>query len=118
MSPASVAVGSEGTTQVKRTGLIATAAFLAMLGTSVQTLFVPLLRLLPDEIGATSTQASWMVTAVLLSGVVSTALLGPLADRYGTRRVLMAAIGCFVAGSTLGALTSSLPGAGARVGDI
>lgn len=108
MSVASVAVGSDGSTRIKRTGLIATVAFLAMLGTSVQTLFVPLLRLLPEEIGATSTQVSWIVTATLLGGVVSTALLGTLADRYGTRRVLMVAIGCFVAGSTLGALTSSL----------
>lgn len=102
-------MGPDRNTRSKRTGLVATAAYLAMLGTSAQTLFVPLLRLLPDEIEATSNQVSWMVTAVLLSGVVSTALLGTLADRYGTRRVLMAAVGCFVVGSTLGALTLSLP---------
>ena len=102
-------VGSDDSSRVKQAGLIGTAAFLAMMGTSVQTLFVPLLRLLPDKIGATSTQVSWMVTAVLLSGAISTALLGTFADRYGTRRVLLVVIGCFVAGSTLGALTSSLP---------
>lgn len=81
----------------------------AVLGTLMQTLFVPVLRVLPDRLGASPADVSWLVTAALVSGVVCCAVLGRLADMYGKRRMLMVALGAFVAGSVLGALTTYLP---------
>ncbi|WP_425548805.1 MFS transporter [Amycolatopsis ultiminotia] len=74
----------------------------------MQTLVVPLIPAFPRLLGATPTDASWVVTVTLLAGAVVTPVSGRLGDLYGKRRVLLASLGVLVAGSVLSALTSSL----------
>src|SRR5664280_1739804 len=42
---------------------------------------------------------SWVVTAYLLTGTVSTPLYGKLSDIHGRRAMILTAIGIFIAGS-------------------
>ncbi len=88
--------------------LIAVIAFAALLGTLTQALFVPLLGILPDELGVSATAVSWLITGVLVTGVVASAVLGRLADMYGRRRMLLIALAVFVLGSALGTVGTDI----------
>lgn len=87
-------------------------ATLALCGTVVslqQTLVLPLLPDFPRLLDTTVDNASWLVTATLLSGAVSIPTISRLADMYGKKRMLVVALAVMVAGSVLGALTEALP---------
>jgi len=84
---------------------------LALCGTIValqQTLVVPLLPDFPRLLDTTAENASWLVTATLLTGAVATPVVARLADMYGKRLMLTVTLAIMVAGSLLGALSSSL----------
>lgn len=86
-------------------------AVLAAAGISVsmmQTLVVPLVPQLPDLLNTSAANASWAVTATLLTGAVATPMFGRLGDMFGPRRVLIACAALLTAGSVIAALTSSL----------
>lgn len=74
-----------------------------------QTMFLPLLAELPALLNTSASSASWLVTATLLTGAVATPVVSRLADMYGKKRLLMAALGVSVAGSLLGALSDAVP---------
>jgi MFS family permease len=74
-----------------------------------QTLILPLLPELPALLDTTADNASWLVTATLLSGAIVTVTLSRLADMYGKRRMVLVALGVTVLGSLLGALGQDLP---------
>ncbi len=85
---------------------------LALCGTIVslqQTMVVPLLPEFPVILGTSVDNSSWLVTATLLTGAVSTPVVSRLADMYGKRRMILVALSVMIAGSLLGAATSLLP---------
>lgn len=84
---------------------------LALVGIVVslmQTLVVPLIPQLPALLGVGSSDASWVITATLLSGAAITPIAGKLGDMYGKRLLLVLSLVMLVAGSVLCASTSSL----------
>ncbi|WP_246126903.1 MFS transporter [Embleya hyalina] len=82
----------------------------------MQTLVVPLLPNLPRMLDTSPADASWVVTATLLSGAVCTPVMGRLGDMFGKRRILVVSLGLMVAGSVLCALSDSLlPMVGGRL---
>ncbi len=86
-------------------------AVLALCGTVVslqQTLVLPLLPDFPRLLDTSGDNASWLVTATLLSGAVSIPTISRLADMYGKKRMMIVALAVMVAGSVLGALTQVL----------
>lgn len=86
-------------------------AVLALCGTVVslqQTLVLPLLPDFPRLLDTSVDNASWLVTATLLSGAVSIPTISRLADMYGKKRMMVVALAVMVAGSVLGALTEAL----------
>lgn len=86
-------------------------AVLAAAGISVslmQTLVIPLIPDLPKLLDTSPANASWAITATLLSGAVATPVLGRLGDMYGPKRILIACALLLTAGSLVAALTSSL----------
>jgi MFS family permease len=92
-------------------GGAALIAVLAAAGISVslmQTLVIPLVPQLPDILGTSSANASWAVTATLLTGAVATPMFGRLGDMFGAKRVLVACAVLLTIGSVVAALTSSL----------
>jgi MFS family permease len=74
-----------------------------------QTLLLPLLAELPRLLHTSADNASWLVTATLLSGAIATPTVSRLADMYGKRRMVMLALAVSVAGSLLGGLSEALP---------
>lgn len=94
----------------RRTGLIIpTLACCGIVVALQQTLVLPLLPQLPRLLSTTRDNASWLVTATLLSGAVATPIVGRVADMFGKRLLMTVCLGVMVLGSTLGALSLSLP---------
>ncbi|CAM2797625.1 MFS transporter [Prescottella defluvii] len=93
----------------KRSGMtVPVIAFSALLGTMMQALVVPMLPELPELLNASSGATSWMVTAMLLSGAISSVLFGSLGDLYGQRRMMVIAMSCMVVGSVIGAVATTV----------
>ena len=76
-------------------GLITAAGAYALM----QTFLIPALPDLQRELGTSATWVTWTVTAYLLSGAVSTPIIGRLGDQYGKKRLMMISLGVFLLGS-------------------
>ncbi len=63
-----------------------------------QTMVVPALPKFQEELGASTTWVTWVLTGFLLSSAVLTPILGKLGDRYGKERLLVAALVTFLVG--------------------
>ncbi|MET3720048.1 MULTISPECIES: MFS transporter [unclassified Arthrobacter] len=88
----------------------AITAVLALSGTVValmQTLVVPLLPDFPGILGVTADDASWLVTATLLSSAVATPIVSRSADMYGKRKMMVVCLAIMVAGSIVAAVGGS-----------
>ncbi|MCX4671455.1 MFS transporter [Streptomyces sp. NBC_01381] len=86
-------------------GVLALAGIVAAV---MQTLVVPLIGDLPSMLDTSASNASWVVTATLLSAAVATPVAGRLGDMYGKRRMLLVSVLPLVAGSVVCALSSSV----------
>ncbi|PJJ45367.1 MFS transporter [Glutamicibacter mysorens] len=75
-----------------------------MLSSMQFTLIVPSLPSFSEDLGVSAEDASWLVTITLLAGAVGTPVLSRMADMYGRRRLLLAALGLLVAGSLTAAV--------------
>ncbi|MGE9809458.1 MFS transporter [Janibacter sp. G1551] len=83
---------------------------LALCGTVMslqQTIVVPLLPDFPRLLDTTADNASWLVTATLLTGAVATPVVSRLADMYGKRLMMTVTLGVMVVGSVVGALSGT-----------
>lgn len=89
-------------------GIIVTLALAGIVASVMQTLVVPLLTELPRILGTSSSNASWVVTATLLTGAVFGPVGGRLGDMYGKRRMLLACCAPLIIGSVVCALSSSV----------
>ena len=66
----------------------------------MQTMLVPAIGALQVQLHTSATAASWAVlSGMLLCSAVVTPLIGRLADRYGTRRVLLISLTVYLAGA-------------------
>ena len=83
---------------------ILTAMFLAALD---QTIVTPAMPTIGGELGS-PTYLPWIVTAYLLTATAVAPLYGKLSDIYGRRPAIYAAIGLFLLGSVLAALSPNL----------
>ncbi|MEZ0448905.1 MFS transporter [Cellulomonas sp. ICMP 17802] len=82
--------------------------FGALVVSLAQSLLIPVLPTLPGLLDSSSDQVAWLLTATLLASAVSIPLLGRLGDMFGTRRMLLVALGAMVVGSLVCALSDSL----------
>ena len=73
-----------------------------------QTMIIPALPAIQQEVGASPEAATWLLTAFLLTSSVSTPLLGRLGDMYGKEKVLLAVLGVFALGSLVAAIGDSI----------
>ena len=74
----------------------------------MQTLIIPLIPQLPALLGTSAANASWAITATLLTGAVATPMLGRLGDMYGPKWILVLCAALLFIGSVIAALTTSL----------
>lgn len=87
---------------------IAILALCGVLASLQYTLLVPIIPQFPELLGAPVADASWLLTATLLTSAIATPVLGRLADLYGKRRMLAVALVALVIGSLLCAVGTSL----------
>lgn len=73
-----------------------------------QTLVIPIQSELPQLLGTTPANASWVITATLLAAAVSMPVAGRVADLLGKQRVLVVSAGILLVGSVVCALGDSL----------
>ncbi|MGY1712238.1 MFS transporter [Geodermatophilus sp. SYSU D00758] len=89
--------------------LVATLALGTTALSLLQSLVVPVLPTIADQLGVSPTAAGWVLTANLLAAAVSTPVLGRLGDAFGERPVLLGILATTCAGTLLALVTSSLP---------
>jgi MFS family permease len=81
----------------------------ALVAALVQTLVLPLLPEFMRSFHTSVAGVTWIFTATLLAGAVATPVLSRFGDMYGKKRMIVLAMALLVAGSLVGALSSSLP---------
>jgi EmrB/QacA subfamily drug resistance transporter len=69
-----------------------------------QTLVIPALPEIGEDLGASATATSWLLTGFLLSASIATPIVGKLGDLYGKGRVLTAVLLVFSVGAIVCAL--------------
>lgn len=88
-----------------------TVGVLALCGTLAAlqfTILVPLIAEIPELLDVSPEDASWLITATMLTSAVSTPIMSRMADMYGKRRILVASLSGLVLGSAVCAFASSL----------
>ncbi|MEV0778040.1 MFS transporter [Streptomyces sp. NPDC050433] len=83
-------------------------AFTGIVVSAMQTLLVPVIKDLPRLLGTGPGDATWVITATLLSGAVATPIMGRLGDLHGKRRMMILSLAVMVVGALVSALTSDL----------
>lgn len=87
-------------------------AVLASGGTVVAfqfTLVIPPLGRIAHDLAIPPDDASWIITATLLSSAVGTPIVSRLADLYGKRRFLIVTLICLILGSLVAAIGGTFP---------
>lgn len=90
------------------TGIVVVLAACGNLMALQQTMVLPLLPALPSLLGTSASNASWLVTATLVTGAVVTPLIGRLADIFGKKLLIVLTLTLVIAASVLGALSDAL----------
>lgn len=88
--------------------LVAVLGYCGALVSIMHTAALPLLPVLPDELGASLGDVSWVSTSTLLVGAVANPLLGRLGDLYGRRRIILVSLGALVLGSAVAAMSTAI----------
>ena len=99
----------EPTEQSVRAGAIVfVLAFAGITAALMQTLVVPLIGDLPLLLDTSASNASWIITATLLTAAVATPVSGRLGDLYGKRRIMLICSVVLVVGSVVCALSDTV----------
>ena len=94
-----------------RTHYRLTFGILAIAGASfalLQSLVAPALREIQLDLHTTTTGATWILTAYLLSASVATPIVGRLGDIYGKKKMLVSALCALAVGTAISALATSI----------
>ncbi len=94
---------------LRRPGLFTFALSAAVFAFSLmQTLVVPALPTIGNDLGASSLGTGWILTAFLLAGAVFSPVVGNLGDRFGHRRVLLTVMVVFTIATLAAAAAPNL----------
>ncbi|MFF2050230.1 MFS transporter [Leifsonia sp. NPDC058194] len=107
----STSTGSVPSSRGGRSRGTAIVLFLSLGGLSfavLQSLVAPALGTIGKDLGVATTDASWVLTAYLLSAAVLTPILGRLGDMVGKRKVIIVVLVLLLAGTVLAALAPNL----------
>lgn len=88
--------------------IVAIACMCGIVVALSQTLIIPLIPDLPTLLHTSSGNASWAVTATLLTAAVATPVAGRLGDMFGKRMMLLVSMAFLLVGSVISALATGL----------
>jgi EmrB/QacA subfamily drug resistance transporter len=74
----------------------------------LQSMVIPVLTTIQQQLHTTQDAVTWLLTAYLLSASVMTPILGRVGDMVGKERVFVATLGALAAGSLLAAIAPSI----------
>jgi MFS family permease len=80
----------------------------ALVSALAQSLFVPVLPLLPGILGTSATNVQWLVTSTVLVGAIAVPIAGRLGDLRGKRLMLLISLAAMAIGSLITALSSTI----------
>jgi EmrB/QacA subfamily drug resistance transporter len=89
-----------------RHGVVIGLLVAALAASMAQTIVIAALPAFGSELGAPATEVAWVLTGFMLSSAVATPIAGRLGDMFGYRRVLIACLCCFTAGTVVAALAT------------
>jgi EmrB/QacA subfamily drug resistance transporter len=75
----------------------------------LQTMVAPALPAIQEDLGASPSSVTWVLTIFLLTASIATPLLGRLGDMFGKERMLVLVLVLFAIGLLVSALSHSLP---------
>ncbi|MEQ6900945.1 MFS transporter [Nocardioides sp. YIM 152588] len=90
--------------------IVLVLAFAGITAAITQTLVIPIVGDLPRLLDTSASNASWVVTATLLTAAVATPVSGRLGDLYGKRRMMLVCALVLVAGSVVAATAGGVTG--------
>ncbi|MFH8344744.1 MFS transporter [Streptomyces sp. NPDC018045] len=90
-----------GARRAGRGAVVPVLAFAGIVVAVMQTMLVPVIKDLPTLLATAPNNATWVMTATLLTGAVATPIMGRLGDLYGKRRMLLTSLGFMVVGSLI-----------------
>jgi EmrB/QacA subfamily drug resistance transporter len=91
-----------------RTRVVSLLSFAALTYALAQTMIIAAFDELKGTFAASTSSVAWTLSAFLVISAVATPVLGRLGDMFGKRRMLVAALVLFCAGSIVAALAHSL----------
>ena len=112
-SPATVLTGGPATrapaaAPVRANALLAVLALAGTVFAMMQALVIPALPAIQASLGTNAGGAAWISTAYLLSASILTPVIGRLGEVAGKKRMMLASLGTFAAGTVVCALAGSL----------
>src|SRR3954462_6395455 len=87
---------------------LAVVAVCGVLVSLTQSILIPVLGQLQQDLGSSTTGTEWLLTSTLLVAAVAVPVFGRLGDLYGKRRMLLVATAALVAGSLICAFSHSI----------
>lgn len=72
-----------------------------LVNSTFETMLVPAIPLIREDLGLTAPQSAWVLTAFMLSAAVSLPIVGKLGDIFGSERVLAAVLAALTVGVLL-----------------
>jgi MFS family permease len=102
--------GSREVQRVHPNVILAVLSLSALVYAALSSAVIPALPALQDDLHATETGVTWLLTGFLLSASVGTAIIGKLGDMYGKQRLLVWTLLALAAGTLLAALSGSQAG--------
>jgi EmrB/QacA subfamily drug resistance transporter len=94
--------------QVRANALLAVLALAGTVFAMMQALVIPALPHIQASLGVNADAAAWISTAYLLSASILTPVIGRLGEVAGKRRMMLASLGVFAAGTLVCAVAGSL----------
>jgi MFS family permease len=91
--------------QIAALAVVSVAGLMASL---TQSLLIPVLPSIAEDVGSSTTSTEWLLTSTLLAAAVAVPIAGRLGDLYGKRLMLMVSAGFLTVGSLICALSHSL----------
>ncbi len=90
------------------TSTIIIMALMGTLITYVETMVTPAINILVTDFHTTYTQISWVITAYVISGTISAAIFGRLADIVGRKKIFVALSVVYTIAVSLGGFATNL----------
>ena len=83
---------------------LAILSSLGIIAMSAETMVLPAIPDIIDELAISYENSSWILAALLVMGAVMTPIAGKLSDIYGKKRILLIILGVYIMGLLLGSL--------------